>query len=233
MKVVMAWSGGKDSALALAKTLSNGKSEVVGLLTTISQPYDRVTMHGVRRNLVQRQAEQIGLPLHIVWLPPNPSNEVYEKFMGEAMLKLKSQGVEGVVFGDIWLEDVRSYREAQLLKVGMTPLFPLWGEPTEQLVSKFLSEGYSAVAVCIDTEILPAEFCGRKLDEDFFASLPEGVDPCGERGEFHSFVTYAPFFAEPINVKVGERVQRGRFLYCDLVEVEYCFCQSGFTLTQV
>lgn len=214
----MAWSGGKDSALALAKALESDEIEVVGLLTTVSLPYDRVTMHGVRRSLVQKQSEKIGLPLHIVWLPPNPSNEVYDNLMGEAMLKLKSQGVEGVVFGDLWLEDVRAYRESRLSKVGISALFPLWGKPSKQIVSDFLKQSYSAIVVCVDTEFLPDEFCGRNLDEDFFASLPEGVDPCGERGEFHSFVTYAPFFSEPIQVKVGEKVQRGRFVYCELVE---------------
>lgn len=221
MRVVMAWSGGKDSAMALARALMDENLQVVGLLTTVSLPYDRVTMHGVRRRLVQRQAERIRLPLHIVWLPPNPSNEIYDNLMGEAMLKLKSQGVEGIVFGDIWLEDVRAYREARLSEVGMAAVFPLWGEPTEQIVGKFLAEGYNAVVTCVDTDFLPSNFCGLSLDENFFASLPEGVDLCGERGEFHSFVTYAPFFPEPIKVKVGERVQKGRFVYCDLVETEY------------
>lgn len=222
VKVVMSWSGGKDSALALSELLRSSEIEVVGLLTTISLPYDRVTMHGVRRSLVQRQAERIGLPLYIVWLPPNPSNEVYDNLMGKAVFQLKLQGVEGIAFGDIWLEDVRTYREARLSEVGMASLFPLWGKPTEQIVSKFLSEGYSAIVVCVDTEVLPAEFCGCEVDKKFFASLPEGVDPCGERGEFHSFVTRAPFFSKPVEVKVGERVQKGRFVYCDLVEGGHC-----------
>ncbi len=219
MKVVMAWSGGKDSAMALARVFASNDLEVVGLLTTISMPYDRVTMHGVRRSLVQRQAEMIGLPLHIVWLPPEPSNEVYDNLMGEAMLKLKAKGVSGVVFGDIFLSDVRAYREARLSEVGMRAIFPLWGEPTDKLVREFLSEGYNGIVSCVDTKVLPAEFCGRWLDESFFASLPESVDPCGENGEFHSFVTSAPFFSAPINVRVGEKVQRGQFVYCDLEEV--------------
>jgi len=214
----MAWSGGKDSAMALARVFANDDFEVVGLLTTISMPYDRVTMHGVRRSLVQRQAERIGLPLHIVWLPPEPSNEVYDNLMGEAMLKLKAKGVEGVIFGDIYLSDVRAYREARLSEVGLVAIFPLWGEPTDKLVHKFLSEGYSAIVSCVDTKVLPADFCGRWLDESFFASLPDSVDPCGENGEFHSFVTSAPFFSAPIKVRVGEKVQRGQFAYCDLEE---------------
>ncbi|MEZ8217292.1 MJ0570-related uncharacterized domain-containing protein [Candidatus Fervidibacteria bacterium JGI MDM2 SSWTFF-3-K9] len=218
MRVVMAWSGGKDSAMALARVFANDDFEVVGLLTTISMPYDRVTMHGVRRSLVQRQAERIGLPLHIVWLPPEPSNEVYDNLMSEAMLKLKAKGVEGVIFGDIFLSDVRAYREARLSEVGMVAIFPLWGEPTDKLVHKFLSEGYSAIVSCVDTKVLPADFCGRWLDESFFASLPDSVDPCGENGEFHSFVTSAPFFSAPIKVRVGEKVQRGQFAYCDLEE---------------
>jgi len=204
--------------MALARVFANDDFEVVGLLTTISMPYDRVTMHGVRRSLVQRQAERIGLPLHIVWLPPEPSNEVYDNLMGEAMLKLKAKGVEGVIFGDIYLSDVRAYREARLSEVGMVAIFPLWGEPTDKLVHKFLSEGYSAIVSCVDTKVLPADFCGRWLDESFFASLPDSVDPCGENGEFHSFVTSAPFFSAPIKVRVGEKVQRGQFAYCDLEE---------------
>jgi len=205
--------------MALARVFASNDLEVVGLLTTISMPYDRVTMHGVRRSLVQRQAEMIGLPLHIVWLPPEPSNEVYDNLMGEAMLKLKAKGVSGVVFGDIFLSDVRAYREARLSEVGMRAIFPLWGEPTDKLVREFLSEGYSGIVSCVDTKVLPAEFCGRWLDESFFASLPKSVDPCGENGEFHSFVTSAPFFSAPINVRVGGKVQRGRFVYCDLEEV--------------
>jgi uncharacterized protein (TIGR00290 family) len=205
--------------MALARVFASNDLEVVGLLTTISMPYDRVTMHGVRRSLVQRQAEMIGLPLHIVWLPPEPSNEVYDNLMGEAMLKLKAKGVGGVVFGDIFLSDVRAYREARLSEVGMRAIFPLWGEPTDKLVREFLSEGYNGIVSCVDTKVLPAEFCGRWLDESFFASLPESVDPCGENGEFHSFVTSAPFFSTPINVRVGEKVQRGQFVYCDLEEV--------------
>ncbi|MEZ8220428.1 MJ0570-related uncharacterized domain-containing protein [Candidatus Fervidibacteria bacterium JGI MDM2 JNZ-1-D12] len=218
MRVVMAWSGGKDSAMALARALMDENLQVVGLLTTVSLPYDRVTMHGVRRSLIQRQAERTGLPLHIVWLPPNPSNEVYDNLMGEAMLKLKAQGVEGVIFGDISLSDVRTYREARLAEIGMTAIFPLWGEPSGKLVKSFLASGYSAVITCVDTRVLPAEFCGCWLDETFFTSLPEGVDPCGENGEFHSFVTNAPFFTAPIKVRVGEKVQRENFAYCDIEE---------------
>lgn len=218
MKVVVAWSGGKDSAMALAKALEVENFQVVGLLTTVSLPYDRVTMHGVRRSLVQRQAERIGLPLHIVWLPPNPSNEVYDNLMGEAMLKLKAQGVEGVVFGDISLTDVRAYREARLLEIGMAAIFPLWGKPAGELVRDFLAKGYAALVTCVDTRVLPAEFCGRWLDESFFASLPEGVDPCGEKGEFHSFVTNAPYFAAPIKVRVGVQVQKDNFVYRDVEE---------------
>ncbi len=215
----MAWSGGKDSAMALAKALADESLQVVGLLTTVSLPYDRVTMHGVRRSLVQRQAERIGLPLHIVWLPPNPTNEVYDNIMGEAMLKLKAQGVEGVIFGDIFLNDVRTYRETRLAEIGMVAVFPIWGEASGNLVRNFLTNGYTAVVTCVDTKVLPAEFCGRWMDEDFFASLPEGVDPCGERGEFHSFVTNAPFFSAPINVRIGRRVQMGDFAYCDVEEI--------------
>ncbi len=218
VRVVMAWSGGKDSAMALAKALSDENLQVIGLLTTISLPYDRVTMHGVRRSLIQRQAKRIGLPLHIVWLPPNPSNEVYDNIMGEAMLKLKAQGIGGFIFGDIFLTDVRNYREERLAEIGMKAIFPLWGEPTNDLVKNFLANGYNAIVTCVDTKVLPPEFCGRWLDESFFASMPEGVDPCGEKGEFHSFVTNAPFFSAPIKVRIGEQVQRDSFVYCDIEE---------------
>lgn len=218
MKVVVAWSGGKDSAMALAKALAAEDLQVVGLLTTVSLPYDRVTMHGVKRVLIQRQAERIGLPLHVVWLPPNPSNEVYDNLMGEAMLKLKVQGVEGVVFGDISLSDVRTYREERLAEVGMVALFPLWNESPKDLVKNFIAEGYNAIVICVDTKVLPRELCGRWLDENFFASLPEGVNPCGENGEYHTFVTNAPFFSAPIKIRVGKQVQRNGFVYCDIEE---------------
>jgi len=218
VKVIVAWSGGKDSAIALERVLKNDRLQVVGLLTTVSLPYDRVTMHGVRRTLIALQAERVGLPLHTIRLPPSPSNEVYDRLMGSALQGLKGQGVAGVVFGDIFLEDVRAYREQQLAERGMEALFPLWGEASEKLVAHFLAQGYRAVVTCVDTQVLPAEFCGRWLDETFFASLPEGVDRCGENGEFHTFVTAAPFFAQPIQVQVGERVQHDRFVYCDLTE---------------
>lgn len=168
---------------------------------------------------MQSQARRIGLPLHIVWLPPNPTNEVYDNIMGETMLKLKAQGVDGVIFGDIFLSDVRTYREERLAEVGMAAIFPLWGEPTEKLVKNFLAERYTAIVTCVDAKVLPKELCGRWLDENFLASLPGGVDPCGENGEYHSFVTSAPFFSDPIKVKVGEKVQKGDFVYCDVEEI--------------
>ncbi len=205
--------------MALARLLADERFQVVGLLTTISLPYDRVTMHGVRRDLILQQARLVGLPLHIVWLPPNPSNETYDALMRETLLQLKAQGVAGIAFGDIFLEDVRAYRESRLKEVGMAGVFPLWGIPSEHLVAEFLEQGYQAIVTCVDTKVLPAELCGQWLDEHFFALYPPDADPCGENGEYHTFVTRAPFFPTPILVRPSERVVRERFIYCELEEM--------------
>ncbi len=217
--VVVAWSGGKDSALALSRLLNSSHYKVVGLLTTISLPYDRVTMHGVRRSLVQRQASLLGLPLHIVWLPPNPSNEIYDALMRETLVQLKAQGVSAIAFGDLFLEDVRAYRETRLAEVSMKGIFPLWGTPSEQVIAEFLALGYEAIVTCVDTKVLPPDFCGRWLDDTFFAFFPQEADLCGENGEYHTFVTASPFFPTPIRIRVGQRVYRDRFVYCELESV--------------
>jgi uncharacterized protein (TIGR00290 family) len=217
-KVLVCWSGGKDSALALHEVLQRQGYEVVSLLTTITEDYDRISMHGVRSELVERQAEALGLPLEKVLVSRQSPNEVYEKRMGEALLPYKEGGVQLVVFGDIFLEDVRRYREENLAKIGMKGLFPLWGRDTGALALEFIELGFQAVLTCVDTEALDGAFAGRLFDRQLLADLPSGADPCGENGEFHSFVYDGPLFSRRIFHTKGEVILRDeRFCYCDLV----------------
>ncbi len=221
MPVIFAWSGGKDSALALAEVLSSGRDQVVGLLTTVTAGHDRISMHGVRRTLLHRQAEALGLPLREVLISPQSSNEEYEAKMGAALADLTAAApaVDGVVFGDLFLEDIRAYRERMLARIGMRGLFPLWHRDTACLAGEFVRRGYKAILACVDSRALAAEFAGREFDAALLADLPRGVDPCGENGEFHTFVYGGPIFAHPLAVRRGQIVVReGRFVYCDLVE---------------
>jgi uncharacterized protein (TIGR00290 family) len=222
MDVVVSWSGGKDCALALKRVLDDSRYRVVALLTTINHEQDRVMMHGVGRKLIEAQAQSCGLPLHLVNLPNLPGNEVYEGAMNAALRGFVEQGASGVVcgvvFGDIFLEDVRAFREKSLVSAGLQGIFPLWKHDTRELAQEFVSGGYSGITSCVDSAALPPAWCGRVLDADFFRTLPPNVDACGENGEFHSFVTQAPFFATPVNVAVGERDEKERFVYCDLVQ---------------
>jgi uncharacterized protein (TIGR00290 family) len=217
-KVLFCWSGGKDSALALRALQQRADVRVTGLLTTVTDGYDRISMHGVRRSLLLRQAEQIGLPLQEVRIPPQCVNPIYEARMKEAMLRHKESGTCGVAFGDIFLEDLREYRERNLALVDMKAMFPIWKRDTRELAREFCELGFRAVAVCIDPRKLPREFAGRELDESFFRDLPEGVDPCGENGEFHTFVYGGPIFSQGIEVERGETVERDGFYFCDLKE---------------
>jgi len=218
MKVLMCWSGGKDSALALYEILRQNLYECVGLLTTITADYARVSMHGVRRELLRAQAEQIGMPLFEVTITKQSSNEEYEARMQQALERFRRSGVGSVVFGDIFLEDVRKYREENLARVGMTGIFPLWGKDSRALMEIFISLGFKAVVTCVDTQLLDGGFAGRYIDESFLESLPEGVDPSGENGEFHSFVFDGPMFTRPVSFRKGRTVLRdGRFRFCDLV----------------
>ena len=222
MPVIVAWSGGKDSALALADVLSSGRDRVASLLTTVTAGHDRISMHGVRRTLLYRQAEALGLPLREVVISPQSSNEEYEAKMGAALADLTAAApaVDGVVFGDLFLPDVRAYRERMLARVGMRGLFPLWHRDTAGLAREFVDRGYQAVLACVDSQALAAEFAGREFDASLLADLPAGVDPCGENGEFHTFVYAGPIFARPLAVRRGEVVVRdGRFVYCDLLEI--------------
>jgi uncharacterized protein (TIGR00290 family) len=215
--ILFCWSGGKDSAMALHALRENGASRVTALLTTITETYDRISMHGVRRELLERQAELIGLPLHSVRIPPQCINATYEARMKAALEEYFARGVRSVAFGDIFLEDLRQYREKNLTQVGMKAVFPIWKRDTRELAREFVRLGFRAVAVCIDPRVLDASFAGRELDASFFADLPPGVDPCGENGEFHTFVFDGPLFQSPIACCVGEKVMRDGFYFCDLL----------------
>jgi uncharacterized protein (TIGR00290 family) len=217
--VLFCWSGGKDSAMALNALRSNPEYRVTGLLTTITETYDRVSMHGVRRVLLERQAASIGLPLHAVTIPPQCVNATYEARMKEELNEHLAAGVRHVAFGDIFLEDLRLYREHNLALLGMQALFPIWKRDTRELIRDFLHLGFKAIAVCVDPRVLDASFAGRLLEESFFADLPPGVDPCGENGEFHTFVFDGPIFRTPVRFVAGERVLRDGFCFCDLLPV--------------
>ena len=216
-EVLFCWSGGKDSAMALHALRVAGDCRVTGLLTTITEEYDRISMHGVRRALLERQAESLGLPLHAVLIPPQCVNATYEKRMKEALTPHFAAGVRRLAFGDIFLEDLRVYREKNLAQIGMQALFPIWKRDTRELVREFVRQGFRAITVCVDPRVLDASFAGRELDTTFFADLPPGVDPCGENGEFHTFVFDGPVFNTPIAFRAGEKVLRDGFCFCDLL----------------
>jgi uncharacterized protein (TIGR00290 family) len=215
--VLFCWSGGKDSAMALHALQSAQSHRVTALLTTVTEEFDRISMHGVRRVLLERQAESIGLPLHAVLIPPKCVNATYEARMNEALNEHLGRGVRRVAFGDIFLEDLRVYREQNLAQIGMEALFPIWKRDSRELTHEFLRLGFQAVTVCVDPRVLDSSFAGRILDESFFADLPPGVDPCGENGEFHTFVFDGPVFQEPIQFVIGEKVLRDGFYFCDLL----------------
>ncbi len=220
-KILLAWSGGKDSALSLYELLQRGEFEITGLLTTVTEGYDRVSMHGVRRELVEEQASILGFPLDIVFIPRNCTNEEYDKRMREKMIFYKGKGVEGVAFGDVFLEDVREYRERNLAKVGMKAVFPLWGWETRELAKRFIGLGFRAITTCVDGEVLKGEFVGKEFDDHFLTSLPPHLDPGGENGEFHTFVYDGPVFRERVHFKKGRMVLREkRFYFCDLLPLK-------------
>jgi uncharacterized protein (TIGR00290 family) len=216
--VLLSWSGGKDSALALHALRQTPGVEVAGLLTTVTEDYDRISMHGVRRTLLERQAAEAGLPLHIVRIPHECTNEIYEERMTAVLSGIRDAGIRRVAFGDLFLEDLRAYRESRLASFGMEAIFPVWGRDTAELARDFLRLGFGAVLVCVDTESLAAAFAGRSFDESLLRDLPPGVDPCGENGEFHTFVHAGPVFRAPVPFRLGEVENRGRFQYCDLEE---------------
>ena len=206
--VLLSWSGGKDSCLALYRTQQQGTYRVAALLTVLTQGYERISHHGVRTALLERQAASLGLPLEPVYLSENSSNQEYEAKMAEVLSRHQELGVKSVVFGDIFLEDLRQYREDKLAQVGMQGVFPLWREDTSMLARQFLTLGFKAVVCCIDPKKLDPSFAGRQIDTSFLADLPSEVDPCGENGEFHSFVFDGPMFKQRIEHRLGELVQR-------------------------
>ena len=219
--ILFCWSGGKDSALALHSLLRQDRMRVAALLTTVTEGYDRISMHGVRRELLCRQTESLRLPLHEVFIPPQCVNSIYEARMEAALRHHLDQGIHRVAFGDIFLEDLRVYREKNLARLDMQALFPLWKRDTRELIREFHTLGFRAVTACIDPRVLDSSFAGRELDSSFFADLPQGVDPCGENGEFHTFVFDGPIFAHPVEFTVGEVVQRDSFVFRDLLPEKF------------
>jgi uncharacterized protein (TIGR00290 family) len=217
MRILLSWSSGKDSAWSLHVLRQRGEHEVVGLLTTFNEEADRVAMHAVRRELVERQAAAAGLPLWAVALPWPCSNEQYEFLLAEACAKAVAEGIEGVAFGDLFLEDVRAYREKQMKGTGLRPLFPVWGLPTRALAEEMITGGTRAKLTCVDTGKLDRSFVGREFDGELLSALPENVDPCGERGEFHSFVYAGPMLNAVVPVSVGETIVRDEFVFADIV----------------
>jgi len=215
--ILLAWSGGKDSAMALYELRRMPDVEIAGLLTTVTEGYDRISMHGVRRALLERQAESLGLALERVDIPPDCPNQVYETRMQEVLERFQRRGVETVAFGDLFLEEIRRYRETNLAKIGMSGIFPVWGRNTRELLGDFLALGFKGVVVCVDTRQIPAAFAGRMIDDAFLCDLPSHADPCGENGEFHTFVFDGPLFKETIAFRTGEVVVRGQFSFCDLL----------------
>jgi uncharacterized protein (TIGR00290 family) len=217
--ILFCWSGGKDSAMALHAVLQTDV-RVVALLTTVTEGYERISMHGVRRELLARQAQSIGLPLHEVRIPQKCGNPIYEARMEEALRVHYANGVRSVAFGDIFLEDLRAYREKNLARIGMTALFPIWKRDTRELIRHFHASRFRSIAVCVDGKVLDRGFAGRELDASFFKDLPPGIDFCGENGEFHTFVFDGPIFHHPIPVRAGEVIERDSFVFCDLLPLE-------------
>ena len=214
--ILLSWSGGKDSSLALWQMTSGRRYAVIALLTTVTEGYDRVSMHGVRLSLLQAQASSLGIQLEEVWIPKEASNEIYEERMKAALTRYKERGVNRVAFGDLFLRDIRAYREERLAQVGMEGVFPLWGRDTRELADEFIRAGFRAVVCCVDPRKLSGDFCGRDFDAAFLESIPATVDPCGENGEFHTFVFAGPIFRRPIPIARGQVVLRDGFYFADL-----------------
>ena len=219
-KALISWSSGKDSAFALHEARRSGEFEIVGALTTVTETFERVSIHGVRQEILRAQLDAAGLPPRIVPIPYPCPNEIYEARMGEAVVKAVQDGITHMIFGDLFLADIRAYREQKLAGTGITPVFPLWERPTLPLAHAMIDSGLEAYIATVDLKKLPAEFAGRKFDRQLLADLPDGVDPCGENGEFHTCVVAGPFFTRRLAVETGERVERDGYGYCDLVLAE-------------
>src|SRR5271170_1888556 len=215
--VALSWSGGKDSALALHALGRTPGVRVEGLLTTITRDFDRISMHGVRRSLLEAQAANLGLPLWLNFISTGAGNAEYEASMAESFATCRARGIDTVAFGDLFLDDIRAYRDRLLAEHQMQPLYPVWRRDTDRLIREFLDHGFKTAVVCVDPKQLDPSFVGRVIDEQFLADLPPGVDPCGENGEFHTFVFDGPMFAGPVRLSFGEIVCRDGFWFCDLV----------------
>ena len=216
-KIIVSWSGGKDSAMALYEVKKNKSYEIISLLTTVTEDYDRISMHGVRQSLLEQQSNFLGFPLTKVFISKNKSNQEYESKIKDVLLRHQAEGVSSVVFGDIFLEDLRQYRENNLAKVEMKGIFPLWKIDTRKLAKRFINLGFKAIITCIDSKVLDKKFVGRDFNAQFLSDLPSNIDPCGENGEFHSFVYGGPVYKEQIPCETGEIVLRDKdFYYCDL-----------------
>ncbi|KPH12249.1 diphthine--ammonia ligase [Chryseobacterium sp. ERMR1:04] len=207
-KAIFNWSSGKDSALALYKTLNEDHFEVTSLLTSVNEEFQRISMHGVHIDLLQQQASSLGIPLKIMQIPKEPSMEQYREIMNKTMTEIQSQGVTHSIFGDIFLEDLRKYREEQLHAIGMEAVFPLWKQNTLDLIHEFLAIGFKTIVTCVNETYLDKSFAGRIIDQDFINDLPENVDPCGENGEFHTFTFDGPIFKQPVSFEIGETVKK-------------------------
>jgi uncharacterized protein (TIGR00290 family) len=212
----MSWSGGKDSCLALYEIQKSSDYRVAALLTTITREYDCISMHGVRRALLERQAISLGLPLHPILISKGASNEEYELEMAQAFSEYREQVIDSVVFGDLFIEDIKAYREQFLARHGMKGLYPVWQRNTTSFIKKFIELGFKAVLSCVDSKTLDRSFAGKTIDEEFISSLPANVDPCGENGEFHTFVYDGPNFSEPVEFSIGEAIMRNGFWFRDL-----------------
>jgi uncharacterized protein (TIGR00290 family) len=219
-KALISWSSGKDSAFALHEVRRAGEFDVVGALTSVTETFGRVSIHGVRQEILRAQCEAAGLPPRIVPIPYPCPNEIYEARMGEAVATAKQDGITHIIFGDLFLGDIRAYREAKLEGTGITPVFPLWGRPTLELAHAMIAGGFEIYLATVDLKKLPAEFAGRKFDQQLLADFPDGIDACGENGEFHTCVVAGPIFSRRIPVVTGERVERDGYAYCDLVMAE-------------
>jgi uncharacterized protein (TIGR00290 family) len=216
-KTLLSWSSGKDSAWGLHLLRQDPLIDVLGLFTVMNEKFDRVSMHSTRRELVQRQADAVGLPLQTINLPDPCTNEQSDKIMRQFVMESAANGVQCVAFGDLFLEDVRKYREDQLKGTGIEPVFPLWGTPTRELAEQMLSAGLDAYISSVDVKKLPARFAGRKWSRELMAELPQDIDPCGENGEIHTVVVGGPMFRKPISISVGEIVERNGFVYADII----------------
>jgi uncharacterized protein (TIGR00290 family) len=216
-KALISWSSGKDSAFALHEVRQAGELDVVGAVTTVTETFGRVSIHGVRQEILLAQLAAVGLPPRIVPIPYPCPNEIYEARMAEVISDAAREGITRMIFGDLYLADIRAYRESKLAGSGITPVFPLWERPTLALAQAMIASGMQAYLATVDLKKLPAEFAGRKFDRDLLADLPQGVDPCGENGEFHTCVVAGPMFSRPLAVNLGERVERDGYAYCDLV----------------